>query len=243
VIATIVALLVFDAQPTPVQYQALTIWCSRLLSAADVGDVRAQVAYGKSEDDLCHGRYGAAQVGFAAIVPVWIKRQSDGRWWLDTARGYFYSLIAAGDYAKARTFLTSLETANNWKAHKGDRLFWHGDARSAFAAYAAEAGTLDGMPGGDRSTIIDDAVKASDMDAAIAILQKPSGATGPSDVGSLQLLMLGDAYETQRRWHDAFATWVRAADSGHAVAEFDTFDSWNLSALEMIYYYRAHQPH
>jgi len=31
-------------------------------------------------------------------------------------------------------------------------------------------------------------------------------------------------------------------DSGHQVPEYDNLDDWNLSAMEMIYYYRAHLP-
>lgn len=223
--------------------QPLTIWCNQLLSHDLTGDQPQMVAYAKAEENLCYGKFAPARDGFAAIVPYWVKWQNNGRWWLDTARGYFYSLIATGDDAKARNFLTSVETGNSWKASDGDRRFWDGDPKAAFTAYAAAAGTISGMSGDPREQNIDDAAQASgDMNAAIAILQRTSHAYGPGDVGSLQLLMLGDAYETQQRWSDAFAAWVRAADSGHQVMEYDNFDRWNLSALEMIYYYRAHIP-
>ena len=222
---------------------AVSIWCSQQYSQADVAGVPLAVAYKNAADELCDGKYTQARDAFGVIVPQWIKQQNDGRWWLDTARGYFYSLIASGDDAKARNFLTSLEVASNWRASQGDRYFWDTSPRAAFNAYVGEADSLEGTPDGPRSQVLPAAAQASgDMNAAITILKQPSGATGSSSVPSLQLLMLGEAYETQGRWSDAFATWVRAANSGHAVPEWDFFDNWNLSAMEMIYYYRAHVP-
>jgi hypothetical protein len=225
--------------------QPITLWCNQVLTG-DAADPPGVVRYKKAEDSICHGRYEQARATFASIVPYWVKNQNNGRWWLDTARGYFYSLIASGDDARARNFLTSVETGDQpkWQAAKGDHLFWAGDVRAAFAAYAADGDAEAAkLPDNGPNKVFDDAAQAGgDMSAAIAILRGPSQASGPSGAGSLQLLMLADAYETQRRWPDAFATWVRAADNGHAVPEYDFFDQWNLSALEMIYYYRAHIP-
>jgi hypothetical protein len=246
VMAAVTYLLVclFTAPPARADAkQTVTIWCSELLTPDVTGNQPAKVAYARAEEQLCHGKFAQARDDFAAIVPHWAKLQTDGSWWINTARGYFYSLIATRDDARARSFLTSLQTNNQWKPSQGDRRFWEGDLRAAFTDYASKAGTISGMSGDPREQNIDDAALASgDLNAAITILQKPSHAYGPGDVGSLQLLMLGEAYETQRRWRDAFATWVRAADSGHEVMEYDFYDQWNLSALEMIYYYRAHIP-
>jgi len=225
--------------------QPLTIWCNQLLGHNVTGDQPQAVAYAHAEEALCYGKYASARDGFASIVPYWVKQQNNGRWWLDTARGYFYALIASGDDQKARNFLTSVEAGDQpkWQAAKGDRLFWAGDVRGAFAAYAVDEDAAAAQrPDNGPNTLFHDAAQASDMNAAIVMLQGPSHAWGPSDEGSLQLLMLGEAYETQRRWPDAFAAWVRAANNGHAVPEYDFFDQWNLSALEMIYYYRAHIP-
>lgn len=247
--ASVVMCLVFfpcdDAQARADAKPPLTIWCKEV-PVRNAGDPPAVVTYEKAEEDLCYGKFASARDGFASIVPYWIKNQNNGRWWLDTARGYFYSLIASGDDQKARNFLTSVENIPPppWEAAKGDRLFWAGNVRGAFAAYAADADAeLARSPDDGTDKVLENAAQASgDMNAAIAILQGPSGQSGPSDVGSLQLLMLGEAYETQRRWPDAFAAWVRAANNGHAVPEYDFFDQWNESALEMIYYYRTHIP-
>jgi hypothetical protein len=248
VIASMAACLVMVFYPAaPVRadtMQPLTIWCNQLLSP-DAGPP-AVVVYEKAEASLCHGQFAQARDGFASIVPYWIKNQNNGRWWLDTARGYFYSLIASGDDQKARNFLTTFENTPPpaWEATTGDRLFWAGDVRGAFAAYAVAADAeLARLPDDGTDKVLENAAHASgDMNAAIAILQGPSGQYGPSDIGSLQLLMLGEAYETQLRWPDAFAAWVRAANNGHAVPEYDFLDQWNESALEMIYYYRTHIP-
>ncbi len=243
---TAACLAVFLSHATPVRAdtsQPLTIWCNPPLSH-DAGPPEV-VAHERAEDSLCHGQFAQARDTFASIVPYWIKNQNNGRWWLDTARGYFYALVASGDDQKARNFLTSIENPPPaWVAAPGDRLFWAGDVRGAFAAYAAAANAeLARLPDDGTDKVLENAAHASgDINAAIAILQGPSGQSGPSDVGSLQLLMLGEAYETQRRWPDAFAAWVRAANNGHAVPEYDFFDQWNLSALEMIYYYRTHIP-
>ena len=225
--------------PSP---SAVSIWCDPQIDSSYATGPADIAALYRAEQALCRGDYAQARDLFAAIVPRWRQQQSNARFWIQTARGYFYSLIATRQDAAARNFLSGLESDNKWQSSKADHLFWAGHPQAAFSAYAAEQGTLDGMPGGDRDKNIDDAAQAGEMTAAIVILQKPSGATGPSVDGSLQLLMLGDAYETLRQWQPAFATWVRAANSGHAVPEFDTLDDWNLSALEMIYYYRAHAP-
>src|SRR5271165_5518093 len=100
---------------------AVSIWCSQQYSQADVAGVPLAVAYKNAADELCDGKYTQARDAFGVIVPQWIKQQNDGRWWLDTARGYFYSLIASGDDAKARNFRTSPEAASNWRASEEDR--------------------------------------------------------------------------------------------------------------------------
>lgn len=189
---------------------------------------------------LCHSAYADASTSFASIASYQGWR-NDGRWWEDTQRGYIYSLIAARDDAKARNVLTALEAEEKWKASKGDRLFWDGSPQAAFAAYAASSDSME-QDGPKDPNIMQAAQTHGDWNAAITLLSKPSGAWGPSSVKSEQLLMLGDAYATQRNWREAYTAWVRAADAGHAVPEWDFFDPYNISALEMIYYYRAHIP-
>jgi len=223
---------------------ASTVWCSGAAEKTLQPVNDQQATFGNAWAALCQGKFTAARDAFASIISyrVWM---SDGSWGIDTQRGYYYSLIASGDALKARHVLTSVEAQQDpkWQAHEADHLFWSGDMPAAFAAYAKEAGGLEGPQDSGRDPYIDAAARSTgDMNAVIAILSKPSGATGGSTVNSLELLMLGNAYETQRRWPEAFATWARAASSGHAVPEYDFLDEWNLSAMEMIYYYRAHLP-
>jgi hypothetical protein len=223
---------------------AATLWCSpSVVSQGGTAEGEPQLSAG--EQALCSGDYGKAVAAFTSIVPYWSKNRNDGRYWIDTARGYFYALIATGAVAKARNFLTSLESAQGWKAADADHLYWNGSPLASFKAYGSQASTIDGMPGSGRDPIVDKgaaAGAAGNLDAAIAILSQPSDASGPSTDPSLQKLMLGNAYAAQRRWPQAFAAWVQAANSGHEVPEFDTLDSWNISALEMIYYYHPHLP-
>src|SRR5215470_5301361 len=136
---------------------ATTIWCSpkRDISLAKVpSDV---VALYHAMDVLCRGDYAHARDQFAAIVPHWRKLQGDDSYWIDSARGYFYSLIATHQGPAARAFLTGLEHDYQWETNDGDRLFWHNQPKIAFMAYAAEAGTVSGMPGDPKDKNLDDA--------------------------------------------------------------------------------------
>ena len=236
-------LVVISATQSPAP--AVTVWCSTRTPMASPA-VAAEVAYDRAERNLCVGNFALARSQFASIVPFARKHyQNNGRWWIDIARGYFYSLVASGQDADARAFLTGLETDQKWKPHTSDRLFWSNSPKAAFAAYASEAKTLFFDDSSVRDKNIRKAAQAmsiGDVNGAITALKQPHDECGPCTVNSLQLLMLGNAYAVQRRWPLAFATWVRAADSGHTVPEFDTLDEWNLSALEMTYYYRAHRP-
>ena len=199
-----------------------------------------------AETDLCNGAFSDANAAFASILPTMTQmHRNDGKWWYNTVRGSFFSMIATSSDVQARRLLDSVEKDAQWAPHPADRLFWNGDVRGALAQYAIEVGSLDNYPDGAYATDanIKAAVQAdADLNAAISILARPPEPEGSSDVGTLQLLMLGDAYESQRQWNEAFTAWVNAADNGHAVPESDYFDTWNLDAMEMIYYYRAHVP-
>ena len=225
--------------------KSATVWCSNRTAIASPG-VAIQAIYDRAERNLCDGHFALARSQFASIVPFARRHyQNNGRWWIDIARAYFYSLIASGQDAGARAFLTKLEADQKWQPHASDRLFWRNNAKAAFTAYAGEAKKLFFDDSSVRDTNVRKAAKAmssGDVNSAVTALKQPQDACGPCTINSLRLLMLGNAYAVQRRWPQAFATWVQAADAGHAVPEFDTLDEWNLSALEMIYYYRAHRP-
>jgi hypothetical protein len=241
-------LAVVRATPTP---EPGTVWCSTRTPVN--GPSGPEVPEDRAERNLCNGQFMLARTQFASIVPVVFKNYDSG--WFNIARGYFYSLIASNDNARARNFLTRLETYDGpWQPPISDRLIWSNNPKAAFAAYATEATNENSkLPDPPVKGLMNvrnaaQAMSAGDVEGAIAdlqdpkLFQQPSYGCGPCTVYSLQLLMLGNAYEVQRRWPEAFATWVRAADFGHAVPEYDFFDNWNFSALEMIYYYRAHKP-
>jgi hypothetical protein len=221
---------------------AFTFWCAAAPSAT-------QLAGGASVSDLsrpaslfCSGRYADAVAAYAAVVPYWRAHQTDGRNWLIAARGYFVALLATGRDAQAQQFLETIG-AGDKHLSAGDRLFIDADLKGAFRWFGAHADGFDGPPPEPPDAAITDAAKAlqaGDRKAALAALKRPSNSTGPSSNHSEQLLMLGDLYASQREWNEAFATWAAAANQGHAVPEYDTFDSYNLAALEMLYYFRGH---
>ena len=236
-----------NTPPTQSSAPATVLWCAGVLTMYKTSVNVEEQTYLDATNALCHGKFALARDRFARILHYRVF-QSDGSWSINTQRGYFYSLIAARDDTAAWHFLKNLEAdVGKWQPHPADRLFWSGKGQEAFVSYAAAAGSLEGAHERDSAADVDPNIVAAsqtngDWDTAISLLQKPSGASGSSSVKSLQLLMLGDAYEQQRRWREAFTAWVRAADSGHAVPEWDYIDDWNFSALEMIYYYRAHVP-
>jgi hypothetical protein len=83
---------------------------------------------------------------------------------------------------------------------------------------------------------------AAAITAYDAIQKRMSAGSGYDTSGSFAGLLAGNAFARERRWPDAFAAWIGAAGTGHTVPGWDAFDDWNLDALQMIYYYRAHAP-
>jgi len=218
---------------------AIAFWCSAThVEASPVNDPAPAAAL------LCAGRYADASTTFGKIVPYWRAHTAQARYWLDTARGYFVSLLMAGRANDAQRFLASIG-AGDQHLSKGDKLFIAGDLKRAFAWFAANADGDDGPRPEPVDAPITDAAAAmqsGNVEAALAALQRPSHASGPSSNGSQQALMLGDLFASRRQWSDAFGAWAVAANAGHAVPEYDYFDPYNLSALEMLYYFRGHLP-
>jgi hypothetical protein len=223
-----------------------TIWCSTPLVADSEKDPGVTMAaYQRARRELCAGDFAAARAGFAAILPTMrTGHQTDGTNWIDFGRSYFYALLATGDANGARTFLTSFE--NTWKATSAERFFWNEDYPDSFAAYVADDGRVLRDPDQQAEhkfnpllTAALQAVRAGNLDDAIADMK------ADPDTGSLYSLMLGNLYAQKRTWPQAFTAWVAAAAAGPGFPqpEWYSLDEWNVSALEMIYYYRAHAPH
>ncbi len=212
-------------------------------AAATNGPDATMTAYQGALRKLCGGDAAAARTGFAAILPAMQARKYDGSRWIDFGRNYFYALLESGDTDEARRFLTSLE--GDWKPSSAERLFWNGYYAGSFAAYVADDGRVQRTPDQQAAHKLDPllaaallAVRDGKLDDAVADMK----AYAAED--SLYLLMRGNLYAQQRRWPEAFDAWVAAAASGPGSPQMEwyVFDEWNISALEMTYYYRAHAP-
>jgi hypothetical protein len=196
-----------------------------------------------AELKLCAGDYQGARAALAALAPQMMAEGPDGSHLIDFQRAYFYALIASGDSATARHFLTSFEYG--WKPEKADRLYWNGDYLAALAAYIDDDSKVQRMPDNQAQHKLDPnlpialaMLKANNLDGAITAMKNVHGDD------SLYPLMLGNLYAEKRDWSAAFDAWTSAADTGPDMIEmeFSAFDTWNFTAMEMIYYYRAHIP-
>jgi hypothetical protein len=227
---------------------SIMVWCSAA-QASDLESAPPNVEwlanYQHAHQALCAGDAATARAGFSAMLAFMNKYEvTDGSAYIDYARSYFYSLLAAHDDQGARSFLTTWE-AGKWKAGQGERLFWNEDYTDSFAALVAQDGNVYRNPDQRAAHTIDPhllyalhAVRFGELDDAAREMQ------AVTDTADLYLLMLGDIYAQERHWPQAFTTWVAAADIPPSFAEpgWVSMQHWNYSALEMMYYYRAHAP-
>jgi hypothetical protein len=227
------------AAPSPV-------WCATALpSDAESGPDPAMSAYRSGRAKLCAGDAGGARMTFEAILPVMkAAYRTDGTHWIDFGRSYFYALLASNHEDDARRFLSYFE--DTWKPSSAERLFWNEDYAGSFAAYVADDGRATRSPDRQAEHKLDPhlpaalaAIRAGKLDDAIDDVK------ADPDSGSLYRLMLGNIYAQERDWPDAFTAWAAAAAAGPGYPQpgWYSLDEWNVSALEMMYYYRAHAPH
>jgi hypothetical protein len=223
---------------------APAVWCSTQLVSDTLTNPNPSVAaYQRAHAELCAGDAKGAAAGLAAILPTMESRyKNDGTTWIDFGRSYVYALIASGNADGARRFLTALE-GGAWKPSSAERLFWNESYAGSFAAYIADDTLVQRSPDNQAAHKLDphlpaalQALRSNRIDDAITNMQ------AVRDTGSLYALMLGNLYAQKRDWPAAFAAWISAAAAGPdtPAMEFYTLDQWNMSALEMIYYYRAH---
>jgi hypothetical protein len=228
--------------------QGVVVWCSTV-QVSDLESAPPNVQwldnYQHAHRALCAGDAATARAGFAAMLTYMNKYEvTDGSAYIDYARSYFYALLAAHDDQGARSFLTSWEGAN-WKAGQGERLFWNEDYAGSFAAFVAEDGNVYRTPDQQHEHKLDPHLNYALADVRLGKLDDAAREMqADADRGDLYLLMLGDIYAQERHWPQAFTTWVAAADvpPGFAEPGWVSIQHWNLSALEMMYYYRAHAP-
>jgi hypothetical protein len=221
------------------------IWCaSDLVSDAQSTSDRYVLSYQAARRALCDGDAAATVRALGAILPDMRSRyKTDGTHWIDYGRTYFYALLATHDDAGARRFLDQFE--NDWKLAPEERAFWGGDFAHSFAAYVADDAAVPRTPDQAAQHKLDPHLTYALADLGA---KDPADATAEvqavADTGSLYALMLGNLYAQQHDWPHAFAAWIAAAAAGPGSPqmEFYALDRWNVSALEMIYYYRAHAP-
>jgi len=201
-------------------------------------------AYQHARQALCAGDASAAVRALTELLPDWRTRyRNDGNHGIDYGRTYFYALLATHDDDGARRFLNEFE--GDWKSAQEERQFWGSDWVHSFAGYVADDAQVQRSPDNAAAHKLDPHmtyaladVKASDLPDAIREQQTLA------NTGSLYDLMLGNLDAQERDWPHAFTAWIAAAGDGPDMPqmEFYTLDRWNVSALEMIYYYRAHAP-
>jgi hypothetical protein len=244
VAVTMALAITMPAEPARSAPQPL-IWCAaELVTDTETVSNPTLSAYQRARHELCAGQAQAAVEGFAAIAPAIAKSyQNDGTHGIDFDRAYFYALLAAGDDDAARRLLTQFE--GDWKPAAEEREFWSGQYAASFAGYVADDSNVFRTPDMAGEHKLDPHLNYALADLRAGKLQDAiQEKLADADEGSLYALMLGNLYAQQRNWPEAFAAWIEAAADGPGAAmmEFYTLDRWNVSALEMLYYYRAHAP-
>jgi hypothetical protein len=225
---------------------APVIWCAGSAFGTDSQSSSDPfvLAYQHSRQALCEGDAGAAARALTELLPDWRTRyRNDGSHGIDYGRTYFYALIATHNDDGARRFLNELE--GDWKPAPEERQFWSSDWVHSFSGYVGDDAQVQRSPDNAAQHKLDPHMtyaladlKANDLPDAVREQQTLGGK------GSLYDLMLGNLYAQERDWPHAFTAWIGAASDGPdtPAMEFYTLDRWNVSALEMIYYYRAHAP-
>jgi hypothetical protein len=197
-----------------------------------------------AEAALCSGKFAEAESRFRAILPHWEQNKNSGRSWIDVAQGYYFALLAEKKDSAARSVLSRIEQDNKWQPSAGDRLVWRKSIRFAIASYASESEPFEHDPGIMDPIIAKGAAAAmlGQLDQAVQIWSQAPDETGATSNPTLKDLLVGDVQSARGNWAQAFDAWYAAARDGHAVMEYDYIDGWSLSALEMTWYYRNHDP-
>ncbi len=191
-------------------------WCP--LGAQHLGEASKDpdlTAFDAAQNALCNGEIERAEKMFASDAASMLKnRVDDGTRWLDYAQSYFLTLLLTGKNDEAERFFRSI--SKNRQPIAADRLFFSGRYDDALAAYAL--------------------ARKKEVTAILAV----GGKDETSD--SYKYLLAGNEAARERHWEGAYLAWMDAARVRHSFIAGDVFDDWNLDALGMMYYYRAHVP-
>ena len=165
-------------------------------------------------------------------------------------RACFFKMLEARNDIYARRILTGYENRyGGWRPTLAERKFWNGDYAGSYAEYTSQDSTYPRDPDHQDGHTLDPHLTAAldrlrHNDVAGALREQ----AGDKSQGSLYLLMYGNLYAQARDWGNAYAKWEAASaegPDGYTVAAGGIGiipDQWNMAALEMIYYYRAHSP-
>lgn len=165
-------------------------------------------------------------------------------------RDCFFKMLRAGNDIYARRILNGYENRyGGWNPTLAERKFWNGDFAGSYAEYVYQDAIYPRDPDHQDEHKLDPHLSAAldrlrHNDVAGALREQ----AGDKDQGSLYLLMYGNLYAQERDWGNAYAKWGAAAAEGPdgyipAAGGIGIVpDQWNMAALEMIYYYRKHDP-
>jgi len=224
--------------PTPDPGPSSTAWWCTYAKSARVGDpaalclpfAQARLAF-RARASTLSTDVGAALANFgeaqdAVVVLLMANRDADARAYLNRIErccSFFAEGFAAGPSRPLQP---------------GDRLFIQGRLAESMQWFVDSMAANEEMKAGARR------MAQGDEDGAIAALERPSGSEGgevdTAHNPGTKLLMLGDLYADRRRWNDAFERWSRSARTDLGFPKEVGLYRYGLSALEMMYYYRAH---
>jgi hypothetical protein len=215
------------------------VWCSHGIDVPD----GSELARGVSA--LCRGDAETAVSVLRHAAPDFGGGEQFGTF--QRSRWLFFALIAAHRDDEALGVLKAVDPS--WKAGPAERAFFDGDYAHSYALYVAQDGSYPRDPDHQDAHKLDPHLpaalaKVKSGDIAGAVAEDAKSASG----GSLYSLMSGDLYAANRDWKGAFRKWVEASmvwsdEEMYAAGGIGwPVEDWNIDALAMIYYYRAHAP-
>jgi hypothetical protein len=179
---------------------------------------------------------------FVYKLPIWdhFSKQSFG--YIDADRGSLIAAVlamdhAAADTAWARISAESKEGAVAERAPRGDALAWSRQWSAAFRSYRAgrNFGLVPISPLIQKG--LSEAIDGS-IDKAIGTWSLPAEGFGTSDLGDVQLALIGIAYASRGEWAAAKRNWIAAAQKRRTAPQFEMLYAGNVMALSMIYHFQ-----
>ena len=189
---------------------------------------------------LSDGQARHAARMFANAMPYWEKHvAAAGTGWADAQRGLVIASVYARDDAAAARGLNGIVARQHEPA--GDALVFAGRWNDALAAYVDETAQEPSADSADPVAARGAAVaRSGDLRGAIAVWSAGSSASGPANVTDEITALIGIARARLGDWSGAERSWLDATRIGRAVPEWQGLWNGNVTALAMLYHYRAH---